>query len=171
MQFDHPNTPVTSAIIKKIIQDKMENTSLPRDVYYWLIERTGQKFTQRDADALTKKFGTKFRIEKIAGMTNLKWGKTKDFYGFNFLIAYAVVNVVIPDSTFFHRHNAAYLTAAVERNGYRTALLKDTKRLSRIARAIKAYRKGCDEIDDALGDSYDFNTDRNIMEKLAINKK
>jgi hypothetical protein len=113
----------TAADIRNLVESRIERDPIPGLILEYLRAHDGKTLTQRDVpkiNALVRERGVKLTfaiyIQKIAGMTNLKWADG------SLLIAHTEAAPVI-DAAQIEEHNRGYFSARAERNQRRAEVL------------------------------------------------
>ncbi len=144
--FEYLDTEVSAKILRKFIENRMEDVETPKKVRDYLLEHEGKPITKRHSAAISALIGHTVTIRKQFGMTHLDWMQpaadgSNDH--FSMIIAYAERNVVIPGREWFDQYCAREISAAENRNEQRRNILNDPRRLLRLARDIRRFREAC----------------------------
>lgn len=168
-KFETVDGTLTLHSLVGIIESKIEDVDSPQKVIDCLAPFNGKKITKRHAEKLSAALGgKKVKLVRVHGMTSLDIGDyslSRGRRGKRFYVSHEETNVVINTDSIIGL-NPCYFAGANERNKARRALLADSERLSRLVKAINAYRESCREMVNALGE-HDTNADLYAIEELA----
>lgn len=112
--------------IKQLLESRMEPVEVRDMVAAWCEKNAGKRLQKN-------RLPEGFHIHQIANMTQIRDNEYRDTAGergYNFLLAYAVVNVEVPTVERLKEYNMCYFAGIDQRNAARRAWLADPGKLN-----------------------------------------
>lgn len=129
--------PTNAEVIFNTVFHSTELTERPFAVLDCVKANNGKRLTKPVLAKMSETLGFEVATRTTASMTYLCFLNGQD--NTQMIVAYDIKGIVL-DAEFFEKHNTAHLSAALHRNGQRSAILSNQPAIDELAAAVEAFK-------------------------------